>query len=109
MCQLSRTAIVSPKAHRQISRRIAKKLETLAKEAYLFGSFPEGYAVRGESDFDLLIVPRRKVTYSKLWKLLDEEISFVLEKGLAPHIIIYRSRGMRSLLLRVRESGLRIL
>jgi len=64
---------------RRIIERIGRKLSGLVKGAYVVGSLVEGCAIPGESDVDIVIVPRGEADY---FSLLDEEIRDLLDAGL---------------------------
>ena len=83
-------------------------LKPVAKEAYIFGSFPKGYAVRGESDVDLLVIPKRPTSLKSLYTRLGAPHDAFLEAGLAFHIILYDPKRHQKTLLEAAKKGMRL-
>ena len=76
---------------------------------YLFGSILENTAIRNESDADILIIIKNKIKdttelYNKIWNKLTP----LLDKGIAPHIIIYNPKSHKQLLKEVKLTGLAV-
>lgn len=86
----------------EMLRSMKKKLVPVAKEAYIFGSFAKGYAIPGESDVDLFIVPKKKLSLNNAYKILDKEFTSLIERKLVLHILIYE-KGMKHLLEEARQ------
>jgi len=84
-------------------RKIIKKhkgcLKKIAKSAYIFGSTVENSLVQGESDIDMLIIPKKGVNLKKAYNALDSMVEELLERGFPVHIILYDpSRHPKNLL-----------
>ena len=100
---------VSPKSLQKPLRSLQRLLKPVAKEAYIFGSFPKGSAIRGESDIDLLVIPRRpSTTIHTLYDRLDTPHDAFLEAGLAFHIILYDPKRHQKSLLEETKKGMRL-
>ncbi|MBI5177147.1 nucleotidyltransferase domain-containing protein [Candidatus Micrarchaeota archaeon] len=67
------------------------RLEPIAKEAYVFGSAVHG-AVAMESDFDVLILPKRRLSYQRAYDETWSALVKILARGLAPHLVIASAR-----------------
>jgi len=90
---------------KEILDSIARKIRKKVLEAYVFGSIVEGFAVRWESDLDLLIVPR---TREDFFELLKDEISSLLDMGTVPHLHIATNPSYERLIKEARTRGIRI-
>lgn len=88
--------------------RMKKLLKPIAKEAYIFGSFPEGSAIRDESDIDLLVIPRKPMGLDEIYKRLDAPFETFLSAGLALHIIMYDPKRHSKDLLQTARKGMRL-
>ncbi len=89
-----------------IVKRLKSKLQGKVKEAYVFGSIVKGYAIKGESDFDLLIVPKEEINF---FNLLKEELYLLLDVGLSMDLIIANNETYSHLIEEARRKGLRLL
>lgn len=87
-------------------RKQMKSLSKVAKEAYVYGSLAKGLAVPGESDADLLVIPKRKTDLDEVYALLNTAFESLISSGLVLHVIIY-SKGMERLLEEAKK-GIRI-
>lgn len=83
---------------RAIRSGLSKKLEPLSSEAWIFGSLIKGYAVPGESDVDLLVVPKPGVNRSFIPAAIREEWEALMEIGLVLHIFVFHPKDPKSLL-----------
>lgn len=70
---------------------LSRSLKPLAKEAYLFGSALTA-AVPMESDVDVLVVPKSKVSYAELYDRVGKAFDALLEKGLVLHLVVASGR-----------------
>ncbi|WP_456469104.1 nucleotidyltransferase domain-containing protein [Archaeoglobus sp.] len=92
-----------------IINSIRKKLEKTVAEAYIIGSVAEGSAVYGESDLDLLIIPREKTEKLDWHSLLKDELFQLLDRGLNLHILIADNESYIGLIEIARKSGIKVL
>jgi len=90
---------------KDILESISSKLKGKVREAYVFGSVVEGTAVAGESDLDILIIPKPHYDY---FKLLDQEIERLLDLGIVLHIHIASNITYERMVEEVRAVGLRL-
>lgn len=88
-------------------RELKCVLAPLAQEAYIFGSFAKGYAVPGESDIDLLIVPKKGISEDKIYDAIEPLWERFMDKGLTLHAIIMREGDSRSI-LGIAKKGIRV-
>ncbi len=86
--------------------RIKRKLQGRVKEAYIIGSVVRGYAIRGESDLDLLIVPSEELDF---FSLLEEEFYLLLDIGLAMDLIVATNKTYSHLIKEARREGLKLI
>lgn len=88
---------------------LKKSLRGRVLEAYIFGSIVYGYAIPGESDIDLLIIPKKDSDLEFFHKILSDAIKLSFEKQLPLHIIIYdEKRHGKEMLMKVRKQGFRL-
>ena len=82
-------------------KALKKKLPNT--QIYLFGSVLDHTAVRYESDADILIVPKDKISRSllqdKAWKGLTQ----LLDHGIVPHVIVFNPKSHAGLLKEVKK------
>lgn len=71
---------------------IKKALRGKAKQAYFFGSIVSNSAVPFESDVDLLIVPKKRLSSEQAYKILEAQLFELLDKGLVLHPIVLDSK-----------------
>ncbi len=89
-----------------IVERIKRKLQGKVREAYVFGSIVKGYAIKGESDFDLLIIPKEEIDF---FNLLKDELYLLLDIGLSMDLIVATNETYSHLIEEARREGLRLL
>jgi predicted nucleotidyltransferase len=94
---------------RDILDSISSKLEGKVREAYVFGSVVEGTAVAGESDLDILIVPKAGyMDSSDYFKFLETEIERLLDLGVVMQIRVASNVTYARMIEEVRANGLKI-
>ena len=74
----------------------------------IFGSFAKGYAVPGESDIDLPLVPKKGVSENDITDAVQEVWERFIENGLTLHAIIMR-KGDSAGLLDIARKGISII
>ncbi|NJE09766.1 nucleotidyltransferase domain-containing protein [Thermococcus sp. MAR1] len=98
----------------KILREVKEKLEEILGddlvEVILFGSYARGEA-REDSDVDVLVVVRRKLTLKEHDKLTEVTDRYVLERGIVVSLIVYPlSRKMKydPLIQNVQAEGIKV-
>ncbi|MDO8538746.1 MAG: nucleotidyltransferase domain-containing protein [archaeon] len=86
-----------------IIKELKKKIPN--KGIYLFGSILNKTAIRYESDADILIIPKNNENFNQLYSLAWNATKKLLDKGIAPHIIIYNQQSHSSLLKEIKKKG----
>lgn len=71
--------------------QLGKLLKPIAREAFVFGSALKG-AVPQESDLDVLIVPKGKLSYKTAYNATAPAFDKILESGLVLHLVIVSKR-----------------
>lgn len=99
---------VSPALLRGPVTMLRTLLKSVAREAYLFGSFAAGTAIPGESDVDLLILPKGRLSLPQAYRRLDRPLEAFLSAGLALHIILYDPMRHPANLLATARNGKRL-
>ncbi len=90
-------------------KQMKAALTGVAKEAYIFGSAAIGAAVKGESDVDLLVVPKRSMTIHDAYKKLDKVLFQLLDKGVVLHVVIYDAELHEKDLLEKARKGYKLI
>jgi len=73
---------------REVKERLREILGDDLVEVILFGSYARGEA-REDSDVDVLVVVRRRLTLEEYNRLSEITEKYVLEKGLVVSLIVY--------------------
>jgi len=89
-----------------ILERIKRKLKGKVREAYVIGSVVKGYAIREESDLNLLIVPNEELNF---FDLSEEEFYLLLDAGLVMDLIVATDKTYSHLIEEARRRGLRLI
>ncbi|MGB9630842.1 MAG: nucleotidyltransferase domain-containing protein [Candidatus Methanodesulfokora sp.] len=92
---------------RDVMERLRDKLRGKVREAYIIGSVAGGYAIRGESDLDLLIVPEG--SSKGLFNLMREEVYLLLDRGLSLDLIVADNETYSHLIKEARKRGIRLI
>ena len=95
---------------REVKERLKEILGDDLVEVILFGSYARGEA-REDSDVDVLVVVRRRVTLEEYDRLSEITEKYVLEKGLVISLIVYPiSPGMEHdpLIQNVHVEGIKV-
>lgn len=72
--------------------QIKKILKPKARHAYVFGSITTNSAIAMESDVDVLIIPKGRMTPEKAFDLLEKPWKALIERGLVLHPIVVSPR-----------------
>lgn len=88
-----------------IPKRIGAILRSKAKHAYLFGSVAQGSAVPFESDVDVLIVPKSRLSSDEAFHLLEKPWEDLLHKGLVLRPIVFDPKRHPPWLLEAAKKG----
>jgi len=98
----------------EILREVKEKLKEILGEdlveVILFGSYARGDA-REDSDVDVLVVVRRKLTLKEHDKLTEVTDRYVLERGIVVSLIVYPISGKMKydpLIQNVQAEGIRV-
>lgn len=89
-------------------REMKSVLRAVAKEAYIFGSVAIGASVKGESDVDLIIIPKKRMSIHDAYKILDIVFSRLMDKGLVLHVIVYDSKRHDKEILETAKKGYKV-
>lgn len=108
MMQLGKLKLVGHKDAQHVVTSLKGKLPKIVKEAYIFGSFSRNAAIKGESDMDLFIIPKRKLSLKAAYSLLESEHEALLDIGINLHIVIYDPKRHEQWLLDEARKGIKI-
>ncbi len=98
---------VSLRDLRGIIESLREKLRGRVREAYVFGSVVEGSAVKGESDLDMIVIPREGERVD-FFELLREEVDALLDLGVPLDLMVADNETYRPLIEEARRRGVRI-
>lgn len=88
-----------------LPKQIGKRLRFKARHAYLFGSVANGSAVPFESDVDVLIVPKTRLSADEAFELLKKPWAALIEKGLVLRPIVFDPKRHPAWLLEAAKEG----
>lgn len=72
---------------------------------HIFGSIAEGFAIHGESDLDLILVPKVKEDW---FELLKKEISDLFDLGIVLNLHLATNESYERLLKVAKAKGIKI-
>jgi len=89
--------LVSLRDLKGIIESLREKLKGRVSEAYVFGSVVKGSAVKGESDLDLIVIPREGERVD-FFELLREEVNALLDLGVPLDLMVADNETYRPLM-----------
>ncbi len=92
---------------KRIIELLRERLKGRVREAYVFGSVVEGSAIKGESDLDLIVIPKEGERID-FFELLREEVDALLDLGVPLDLMVADNETYRPLIEEARRKGVRI-
>ncbi|MBI5036642.1 nucleotidyltransferase domain-containing protein [Candidatus Micrarchaeota archaeon] len=93
----------------RVVSEIKKALRGKVKRAYFFGSIVNNSAVPFESDVDLLIIPKTRLSSKQAYEILEPQLFALLDKGLVLHALVVNPKDKPAVLKEAKAKGVAIL